>query len=392
MADRRHLRTPCAGGDRGITVVFFAIGISALLAVAALVLGGSVGYTAARNAQTAADSAALAGTSLLQNHKQDWIITDADDVLEEIESVVVDNGARLVRCDLVFAGYALTGAEAEVARPCDELADLPDDIYQAVAGVRVTVSETRDVPFSAFVDQDEISARATAAATIQPVATGRSPFMACAMATGHPTDLLIESDTDRTGYTTNPDAVGSYYVLWGNHVKDGGRNCGSVSADWRGLVEYSGTYRLGGWWKIENGNSNGVDMTFPPLVAGGNACSLSEEAITSLTVGCELAVPLCIEGKYFVDDDPAHAVAPAVATVKSDFRLRCVKMGIFQISHMGTVDTTTAIEEATYETPCRTAKNNIICGEFIGAAPAAAGRGFAATPDRHEFAVVKLVE
>ena len=65
-----HRRIRCRRSDRGITVVFFALALTGILAVSALVLGGSVGYEAARNAQTAADAAALAGaTRPLQNHK-----------------------------------------------------------------------------------------------------------------------------------------------------------------------------------------------------------------------------------------------------------------------------------------------------------------------------------
>lgn len=71
---RRRPRTR-RRGDRGVTVLFFAIALTGMLAVAGLVLGGSIGYTAVRNAQTAADAAALGGSGALQKHKQNWVDT-----------------------------------------------------------------------------------------------------------------------------------------------------------------------------------------------------------------------------------------------------------------------------------------------------------------------------
>jgi hypothetical protein len=357
-------------------VVFFAIGISALLTVAALVLGGSVGYSAARNSQTAADAAVLAGTSLLQNHKQDWIETEASDVYTEVENVAEANGATLERCDLIFAAYARTGAESDVAAPCSSLATLEDADFQAVAGVRVTVSEVRDVAFSAFVDQDQVMVRSTAAATIQPVATGRSPFMVCAFAEGHPADALMVDSSDNTRYVVNPGAVGKVFVLWGNHIKYKGRDCENGSSDWRGLMDYDQVFNMNGWWSIENGNSSGVGITFEPMVAGQEGCALNDQDLVQLSaqVPCLIALPLCIEGR----------------TGPTGFEVRCVKMGLFELTRVGNVDGVDSTID--YETPCTEASSNIVCGRFIDALPAVSGRGYAAPPDRHEFAVVKLVE
>lgn len=363
--------------DRGITVVFFAIGVSALLTVGALVLGGGVGYSAARDAQTAADAAALAGTSLLQNHKQDWIETDASDVYAEIEDVAESNGSTLERCDLIFASYALSGVDEHVSEPCDELAELDDDAFQAVAGVRVTVSQVRDVAFSSFVDQDQVSVRATAAATIQPVATGRAPFMVCAFAPGHPADALIQDPEDVTRYDINPGALEKIFVLWGNHIKYQGRDCGNGSSEWRGLMDYDQFFNMNGWWSVENGNSGGVDLTFEPMVAGDDACALEDEDLFKLAeqVPCQVALPLCVEGRQ----------GP------TGFEARCVKMGLFELTRVGSIDTTTeAVVD--YASPCTEAPKNIICGKFIGASTASVGRGYAAPADRHEFSVIKLVE
>lgn len=381
MERARRRRT----ADRGITVVFFAIALSGILAVSALVLSGSVGYEAVRNAQTAADAAALAGSSALQNHKQDWIITPADAVLTEITTAVTDNGATLEACDLVDPDYAITGADSDVVAPCDQLAFLPDADFQRVAGVRVTVTDTRDVALAAFLDQSQITSRATAAATIQPVARGKSPFMVCSSpdAVGHPAPALIEDPDATHGWAINSAAIGKHYVLWGNQIKNLGRDCGNPDSAWRGLVDLPADgYALpsteatagddSDWWQGSEGNSTGH---LSNGMAGGNACVFdSGDSPDSVKLGCFIAVPLCTKGN----------------ADSSDFRLYCVLMGLFQITHVGTATVDT--ESPPEETPCGKEKNNIICGKFLGAASAAGGRGVAEQPDRHGFAVIKLVQ
>lgn len=388
MSPRRAARdrSRSAGGERGVTVIFFAIALTAMLGVAALVLGGSVGYEAARNAQTAADAAALAGASAIQNHKQDWIITPVDDVVMEIESVVADNDAVLQSCELVDAQYALSGSDSDVISTCDQLGFLADSDFQRVAGVRVSVTDTRDVAFAAFVEQDEITSSATAAATIQPVSRGWAPFMVCTSPTavGHPAQAMLEDDDAPNGYSINSAAIGKHYVLWGNQMKNLGRDCGNGSSSWRGLVQLPADgYALpsseatpgddSDWWEADTGNKTGQ---LSQRMAGGNACSFEAgDDVDDIELGCEIAVPLCPRGN---------------GETGTNFRLYCVMMGVFQITHVGsvTLDETDPPEE----TPCGVENNNIVCGRFVGAATAAGGQGVAETPDRHGFAVIKLVQ
>jgi hypothetical protein len=388
MASPRDVpnRSRRSGGERGITVIFFAMALTGMLAVSALVLGGSVGYEAARNAQTAADAAALAGASALQNHKQDWIVTPVDVVLDEIESVVEDNGAVLEACHVVRANYALSGAEADVIDTCARLPYLADPDFQAVAGVRVSVSDTRDVAFSAFVERDEISSSAVAAATVQPVSRGWAPFMVCTspLATGHPAQAMLEDASAPNGYSINSAAIGKTYVLWGNQIKNLNRDCGNGSSSWRGLVKLPADgYALPSseaapgddddWWEADTGNKTGQ---LSQRMAGGNACTFDAgDNVDDIELGCEIAVPLCPKGN---------------GETGSNFRLYCVMMGVFQITHVGSA--TIVTEEPPYETPCGSVSNNIICGRFLGAATAAGGQGVAEAPDRHGFAVIKLVQ
>lgn len=383
--DSTRRRHRARSDERGLTVVFFAIGVTAMLTMAALVLGGSVGYTAARNAQTAADSAALAGAQLIQSHKADWVTTPADKVAQEVESVVEDNEASLVACDLVSNEYAITESEADVIAECDDLGLLEPEDFADVAGVRVSVTDTRDVPFNAFVDQDTITGGASAAATIQGVTSGRAPFMVCGSpaATGHPAPILEPDPNDPTGYSVNEAAIGLPYVLWGNQIKYGGRSCGNPSSDWRGLVKFGETFDVpsssvssdADWWQSESGNTGG---NLPGTLAGGTSCELEGQKVDALKgqIGCLIAIPLCPQGNAST----------------SDFRLYCVKIGAFEISHVGDVFTESSTSAPEVDTPCGSVTTNIICGRFVGAATAVGGQGVAEQPDPYSVSVIKLVQ
>lgn len=384
-----------------MAVVFFAISVTAMLAVGALVLGGSVGVSTSRNAQTAADSAALAGATALNEHKQNWTETSATDLVNEIRSVVEANGGELEACDLLQGSYGVDNAEAAVIPGgCAGLGSVDEATFQSVAGVRVTVRETRDVPFGAFVDDEEITTTAVAAATIQPViaAEGWSVFMLCTSpdAVGHPAQALIEDPDDPTGYSIRESARGKVYVLWGNEIKEhgSGRDCKNPSSDWRGLIRFDLTFPVPSpsktddaeWWQVETGNTTGnIDLS--PNVLGPDACELNGDDIDALVLGCKLAVPLC----PFSNEE-----LPLGDGRSSDYRLFCPRMGVFTISHIGPLATDLTEEQQEdaidYETPCGQRKNNIICGILEEGAVARDGQGSAGAPDQFDYVVIKLVE
>ncbi|WP_436795574.1 pilus assembly protein TadG-related protein [Actinospongicola halichondriae] len=355
--------------DRGATAVVFAIAVSAMLAVAALVLGGSRGYSAVREAQNASDAAALAATSVLRNVQQGD--APSSRVLATAVSVAEANGATSgsVECDVVTATYALTHAESEVVGGCDGSNEFAVD----AAGVRVRTTETKDVPFSAFVDQETIRAGAVAAATIQPVLEGRAPFMVCTSpdATGHPAQALLPDASDPTGYSVNPAAIGLSYVLHGNAMKDGGRQCGGGSASWRGFVSFSGSFPIpspdpndeSDWWEVKTGNANGH---LSRVLTGDDACEGNVDDI----IGCRLALPLC----------PKSNGGTGVG-----LKLYCVKLGAFVITYN---------QHSSGTPPCNDGNgaNGLVCGTFVGAANASSGQGGASTPDPDSVVVIKLVQ
>lgn len=372
MAARRTKRSRDRMPDRGITVLFFAISLTGILGVAGLVLGGSVGYTAARNAQTAADAAALAGASALQEHKTNWVSdaggVSAEQFVAEIESVVEDNGAELVACDLVKPRYAITLAETEVLPACDELAELSQEDFEDAVGVRVRVRDERGVPFSAFVGSDTITGGAEAAATAQPVGQMRTPFLVCGtLGVGEP-PLELDSTKTPPKWEVNVDAVGEQYVLWGNPVADDGRSCGHDPDSWRGLADAEFEGAVGGWWKTSTGNKTGQ---LSRRTNGVGTCDLSGANLTNAPelMGCIIPVPLCVEA----------------SGQSASLELRCVAIAAFEITH---VKGSTSSESTVCDPGGST---NVVCGKLLDTTIASHGRGVADRPD-DQVAVIKLVE
>ncbi len=368
MARIPRLRRPRTD-ERGATIVVFAVALTGMLAVSALVMGGSLGYSAVRTAQNGADAGALAGASTLRQVKLGTKPPTA--VLGTVITVAQNNGANSgdIACDIVKANYAISNSSSDVIGPCNGT----NELNAAAAGVRVRTHATRPVPFSAFVNSSTITGDAVAAATVQPVRSGKSPFMVCASltATGHPAPVLNTSTTDPSGYTVNSGAIGLQYVLHGNAMKDGGRQCGGTSSSWRGFVSFSGSFPVpsadpnsdADWWEVKTGNANGH---LERVLAGDGACEGDVESF----VGCRLAIPLCPKS----NNDSGLSL-----------KLFCVKMGAFEITYN---------QHSTGTPPCNGGQTSsgLVCGKFLGAATVTGGRGGADTADNNSVVVIKLVQ
>lgn len=360
---------PHRPSERGATAVVFAVVLTGMLSVSALVFGASLGYSSVRTAQNGADAAALAGASTLRQVKLGQ--QSAAEVLGTVITVAENNGANSgdIVCEIVNANYAISNSDSDVIGPCST----SNVNHAAAAGVRVTTHATRNVPFNAFIDSDTITADAVAAATVQPVRQGKSPFMVCAdpTATGHPAPVLNPSLTDPSGYAVNAGAIGLEYVLHGNAMKDGGRQCGAGSVSWRGFVSFSGDFPVpsadpnddADWWEVKTGNANGhLDR----VLAGDDVCQGDVEAI----IGCRLAIPLCPKSN---------------GDTGENLKLFCVKMGAFEITYN---------QHSTGAPSCNggVPDNGLVCGRFLGAATVTGGRGGADAPDTNSVVVIKLVQ
>lgn len=340
-------------GERGATLITFALSLVAIFAVVALVIGGSLGYSAERNSQTASDAAALAATSALRRAQVEPIpvLADFDAVLASATSVAEANGADGLDPD----DCQLVAADLSVIEACDS-ATLAD--FVLASGVHVNTSDTRDVPFGEVAGNTTITGSTGATATAQPVAAGRSPFMMCSNAPGHgPIKVLLNDDGD-----INLAARGQEYMLQGTEMKNEGRDCGNPASNWRGWVDFDNTFDLPGEWAIENGNKNGH---IPRQLAGDDACGGDGVDVNDF-VGCTIAVPLCISG----NGKPGN-----------NFRVNCVTLGAFKITHNGNGPS-----------GCHSSAPKHICGEFLGAGISRDGQGTDDKADPNEVVVIKLVE
>ncbi len=349
-----------------MTAVFFAISVTAILAVASLVLGASTGYTSVRNGQNAADAAALAATSTLREVGQGTV--PPAEVLAVAVSVAEDNGADSgsVICDVVNRFYAVTHAESDVVGPCNGV----HETSASAAGVRVQLADSGDVPFGGVIDQEVITADAVAAATVQPLRGGfAAPFMLCATAPDHGVDLLIPDATLDPAYRVNPAAFNVEFLLWSNGNGFGDRNCGV--SPWHGLVNSDSVYRIpsdpadtDGWWDIDTGSRVGH---IERLLAGDDSCDWATDADIDAAAGCRLALPLCVD----IDGTGTNA------------GLNCVRLAVFEITYVGDGDA---------EGSCVSVNKKVVCGRLTPGGVATGGQGSLEQADPSEVVTIKLVQ
>lgn len=346
-----------AQGDQGATLIVFALSLLAIFAVIALVLGGSLGYTAERNSQTASDAAALAAARVLRD-VQTASVTDAALVGSTAVEVADENGldGSIITCEVVRLDRSAIG-------PCGVEANVR---HAEAAGVRVSTSDERDVPFGEPSGNTSISASTVATAAIQPLRAGRSPVMLCSRGDqggeGHPIEVLIPGTND-----INPDAIGQYFMLWsnGNDLGNGERRC-DLGPDWKGWLDTEDEFTLPG--PVEKNNGSATGQRIPRFLIGG--CDIPDDTKNSnvdVLDGCVVAVPLCTRR---LDKD----------------HLYCETFGAFRLH----------VVEGSTEKPCFRGsddKKKAICGELLGdGGIAVGGEGGDDLATAGEVVVIKLVE
>lgn len=306
------MRTTSRSDERGVTMIFVALSLTALLAIVGLVIDGSNAYAQRRQMQNAADSSSLAGANALQRYRSGVAGATPDKILAEAKAAAGRNGAKTdasFTCDLVRLDA--DGDEiGTVSCPSSTGASIPADAY----GVRVSATSDHQTSFIRVVGAESFSAKAKAAAMIRKASPTAAPFMVCANAAGHPVPLLLITDPlHPESATINPAAVGKVFTIYGNDVRKDGRDCGNPSSQFRGLVDLDlAPFEVPGWWEADNGNKGGHYL---PNIAGG--CGIeSETKIKDTPVGCEFALPLCVKGNGST----------------SDFEMYCVTTGRFRIT------------------------------------------------------------
>ena len=321
-------------------MVFAALSMVVLFAFAGLAIDGGRAYAERRQQQNAADAAAMAGTHELERFVDG---TDAGVIMKRVMKVAGENGSDpgSITCELVDEA-------ATVLQECPSPGSATS-LPPTASGVKVELSRTEETAFIRVVGPSQFTAAANATAQVQALLSGNSPFMVCANAPGHPAPLLVKAGSPPS-WVVNTGAISSEYHLYGNDIKDDGRDCGNGSSSFRGLIDVDeGPYRLNDFWKVKTGNETGP---INKLVASGSPCSGEYDTFNE---GCVLVVPLCTHGN---------------GETGSNFEAYCVRFGAFEITFN---------------------ENHDIRGVFLGAAVVTEGQGGGAPVDG-EARLIKLTQ
>lgn len=304
-----------AADDRGAVLIFLAISLVSLMALTGLVLDGGRAYGERRQMQNAADASAMAATRQL-----DLLITDQTADASAIDTAARDaaenNGAdrATVTCDLLRF-------DRSVIEPCPATTTMSAATKNVAAGVRVTTEQTQDTFFMQVVGTSTFTANAEATAQIgRPGGNYIAPFLVCGTAPGHVPQILLPDATTSSGFAVSELAIGAEYSIYGNDIKDDGRDCGNPSSSFRGNVCAdknkcsAPSYSIPGEWDADTGNANGPTLR---LVNSGNVCS------PDFTAGCVLVLPLCPRGN---------------GQGGAGFRMYCTDLGLFEVSQVSNHD------------------------------------------------------
>ena len=254
-----------ASDDRGAVLIFLALALVGLIALAGLVLDGGRAYGERRQMQNAADSASMAATRQLDRYLTNQS-TDARTILAAARDTAEQNGAERasVTCRLVRFDRSVIG-------PCPTGPTMPQATKDEAAGVVVTTTQTQGTYFIRVVGNTTFTAGASATAQIgRAGGTYIAPFLVCGTAPGHVPQILLPDATSPTGFVVNAFAIGTEYSIYGNDIKSGGRDCGNPSSSFRGNVNTGSSYPIPGEWDTDTGNRNGPTLR---LVNSGNVCN-----------------------------------------------------------------------------------------------------------------------
>lgn len=270
-----------------MAMIVVALLVTSMMAMGALVLDAGQDYSTRRHMQNAADAAAIAATRSLDRARfSAGLLADVDTIAQTVLAANdASTSAPLYSCTVIDKNAVAITACSNT----DLLTGWPSplNLLKAV-GVKVTSGTTRKTAFGAIAGMPTLTASTTAAATIQPLLSGDSPFMACGFGQLDTNGLLPLPDVlsrDALGNlltSINPLAVGKTYTIHGPGVA----NCNSGSQSFKGLAGAS--FVLPGWIPDTTGVRSSPQNS---LIVDHNAC-----VGTNLN-NCTLVVPICDNGR-----------------------------------------------------------------------------------------------
>lgn len=159
-------------GERGATLIVVAMSLSAMLGVSALAIDGGRMFSARRQTQNGADSAALAGAEALFAY-QYAAATNTDRDAMAVNQAVID---KLTQNDASNATCQLVDAQGTTLESC---AGATDAQLNAASGVHASGTTTRSTALAGTIGVNNFTVTAGATASIDPLAATASPFIVC---------------------------------------------------------------------------------------------------------------------------------------------------------------------------------------------------------------------
>jgi len=260
--------------EDGVVLVFVALIVLCLFAVASIVVDLGQGIVTGRQLQNASDAAALAGARALDKVRLSAGSVSATTVDATVQLVATRNRAQagLVTCTVI-------GWDQTPLGPCSTSSNVNNPLAD---GVLVSAGAITATTFARVLGTTQLRQDRTAAATVQPLVGQQAPLLICAfLQPGQPDIFVIASPIGVVPivYAFNPAAIGHPYLAHAPHVD----NCGLASQAWKGDAG-PGVFLLPGWLDIATGVQAGPIRS---QIAGQPGCS------PTMTLGCVLVLPVC---------------------------------------------------------------------------------------------------
>lgn len=296
-----------AGGDdeRGVTLVLFALLLTALLAISAIVVDLGQAYANRRQGQNGADAAAVAGTRWVAKYRWD-VAPSVSDLVSTVSAVVADNrgdtGADL-HCWIV--NNAATPQALPLGNPID-VCQTPSaswanfwsatDSTQQAQGVRVTVTKKQDtILASAGMNIRSTTIRTSATATMQPVTSlgTPAPFILCSQPDALGIHFILDPDDPSKILQSAIDA--QLLIPFQSNKEEDTPSCvkDKKNTGFDGQLNQSETPTVG--LPVDTDSGNGTLAYSGPSVLGQqqNMCTSIEKGVQQN--GCYLVLPIADE-------------------------------------------------------------------------------------------------
>lgn len=325
--------------ESGVILITVAVSLLAVLIMGAFVASGSQAYSQRRNAQNAADAAAMAGARALNAALfENGVAPGSVDAAVQ-ESAVDDNKGFDYECYLVLHdGTRMQDALTTDDIECSNTAVLTHwrnylsaeaPTWAQPVGVEVVVADRMPTLFGGVEGLSEtVTARASAIATIQSINQIGSPFVFCASPAyrgtpgqANPIDILRRHSTNPNGtdFVFNADGTVSIDPVKATSVgtfplQHSQNNACGAGSQFKAKIVSDHAYTIPGWVQTDTGN--GFEADYVTQVLTANPCP-DPFPTGETALNCDMVIPIAIEGD------------------SSNRQVRVVAAGVFHVTGNG---------------------------------------------------------